>query len=332
VVERYPVDTTSCEWARAEAGDSCLRAGRRLFSGTWVPAALAAAGSLRGGRHGLKQDALEEATPPSGKALRANEVVGCLDVAAWASSTTCSTVSAVSAWRSRPCCTSALPLSIFFKQSSGLSPTFSIRILVHLYELEVSDGGSAFFTMELLRAAISASSCGGSAASGHSPADLGRLRSALRQLVEGVHALHSAGKLHRDIKPSNVFVTHEGRVVLLDFGVAAELSTRGNMLPPASEVVGHRLHHIRRPSRSKTRAPSPASDWYSVGVMLYESLVGTADLSAVTHGRAQHEEHDRPEGAGRVRGRRASRPRSSLPVTLDREPERRPSGTEILAS
>ncbi len=197
-----------------------------------------------------------------------------------------------------------------FKQEFRTLADVQHANLVHLYELVVDDAGKTFFTMELVRGTdflryvrrpdlLEESNPPATTFSlkrspvEHetersrgareptpaapdaigSPAIVNRLRAALRQLVEGVHALHSAGKLHRDIKPSNVLVTPEGRVVLLDFGVATELAGRaGNPRGGSDERVGTACYMA--PEQAHDEPPTPASDWYSVGVMLYEALVG----------------------------------------------------------
>lgn len=113
--------------------------------------------------------------------------------------------------------------------------------------------------------------------------DLGRLRDGIRQLARALYALHSVGIVHRDLKPSNVYVTEEGRVVLMDFGIVAEMSgpydprasTEPGWTRPASGAVRHAIvgtPSFMAPEQTSGAAPSPAADWYALGVMLYLSL------------------------------------------------------------
>ncbi len=100
------------------------------------------------------------------------------------------------------------------------------------------------------------------------PLNIDRLRLALKQLAEGVSALHKIGKLHCDLKPSNVLVTNENRLVLLDFGLVTELTANIQ----DREVFG--TPDYMSPEHGVGKPLSEASDWYSLGVMLYEALTG----------------------------------------------------------
>ena len=154
-----------------------------------------------------------------------------------------------------------------------------------------------------------------------------RLRSVLPQLARALQALHQAGMVHRDIKPSNVLVTHSGRVVVLDFGLVAELDDRsGDSM--AGRIVGT-VEYIAPEQVSDGRV-SAAADWYGLGCLLYEALTGRVPHHGpVMQVLLDKQSHPPPPPRALVAG---------IPPDLDAlcvdllaiEPWRRPGGPEVL--
>src|SRR5215472_10675056 len=135
--------------------------------------------------------------------------------------------------------------------------------LVPLYEL-LSDGDHWFFTMEM----IAGTNFLEYVRPGESACDSVKLRDALAQLATGVNALHEADRLHRDLKPSNVLVTPEGRVVIVDFGLVADFE-RSELCGPLAGTPAYMA-----PEQLHGGRATRATDWYSVGVILFRALTG----------------------------------------------------------
>jgi serine/threonine protein kinase/tetratricopeptide (TPR) repeat protein len=158
--------------------------------------------------------------------------------------------------------------------------------------------------------------------------DVGRLRSALGQLARALDTLHAADMIHRDLKPSNVRITPEGRVVLMDFGVVAEIQ-QPTSLERRGATIG--TPAFMAPEQvSSSGQPSAAVDWYAFGVLLYLALTERLPFEgAVLQVLETKRTHEPLQPSLFTDGIPADLERLCMAL-LARDPARRPTGAEVM--
>lgn len=136
------------------------------------------------------------------------------------------------------------------------------------------DGGRYYIVMEYiegqdLKAQIKAGA----------PFKVERALDLIIQICAGIGYAHRAGLVHCDVKPQNILVTPDGRVKITDFGIARALAS---LHPGETTDVVWGSPQYYSPEQAAGEAPTPASDVYSIGIVMYEMLAGRLPFVAST--------------------------------------------------
>ena len=167
-----------------------------------------------------------------------------------------------------------------FRQEAQAAANLNHPGIVTVYDVGrdvVAGRERHYLVMELVDGQDLKQAIRGRAATGH-PFSIEEAVDTARQVCEAVGYAHRRGLVHCDLKPQNVVLTTDGRAKVTDFGIARAYTALVNTGERAEVVWGSPQYYA--PEQAAGAAPTPASDVYSIGVMLYEMLAGRLPFEA----------------------------------------------------
>jgi serine/threonine-protein kinase len=146
--------------------------------------------------------------------------------------------------------------------------------IVPVYDVGES-GGRHYFTMKL----VAGSSLADQIARG--PLASRRAAKLVATVARAVHHAHQQNVIHRDLKPANILLDEEGRPHVTDFGLAKRLDGRPG-LTQTGAVIGTPGYMAPEQAGGRGKEPTPATDVYGLGAVLYALLTGRPPFQAET--------------------------------------------------
>ena len=134
------------------------------------------------------------------------------------------------------------------------------------------------------------------------------------QVALALAAAHAAGIVHRDIKPENLMLRPDGFVKVLDFGLARR--TEGSILNSASVGFAGTLRYMS-PEQVRGDSPKPASDIFTLGIVLYELATGVHPFASGSPSPPESDALLAPYLITALEPRRAAEIELSVPAELD---------------